>query len=453
MVSGTRSAVLTLASMMLLPKAAGAVSLETLVMPGPVVAAHADIEKNCRKCHEPFRQQAERGLCLECHDDVRADVEGRRGFHGRVPAAERAECRHCHTEHAGRRAEIVRLDRDAFDHATTDFALVGAHGRVECKDCHQRGEKLRNAPSACNECHVEDDPHRGTLGAECAACHDATSWASTRFDHDDTGFRLIGAHAVTSCASCHPDQHYDGTPTTCADCHRIDDVHRGRRGSKCTDCHGVVSWGRPKFDHDERTEFPLRGRHADASCESCHTGTRLDDPLPRDCQGCHAAEDPHREQLGTRCETCHGETGWRDAVRFDHDLSRFPLVGMHGVVPCEQCHLTPAYADAPTACVDCHEKDDAHGKTLGRACGTCHNPAGWPLWRFDHDRETDFMLDGAHEGLACKGCHVRPPADGEAMETSCVSCHRADDVHRGAYGSDCARCHSTATFAGRKVNP
>ena len=62
---------LTLASMLLLPKAVGAVSFETLVMPGPVVAAHADIEKDCRKCHEPFRKVR---LLLQKHQvEIRFD--------------------------------------------------------------------------------------------------------------------------------------------------------------------------------------------------------------------------------------------------------------------------------------------------------------------------------------------------------------------------------------------
>ena len=444
----------TCASILAAPPRAGAVSLEMLVMPGPVAAVHAEIEKDCRKCHEPFRQQAERGLCLDCHEDVRADVEARRGHHGRVSGAERAECRRCHTEHAGRRADIVKLNRDTFDHGISDFVLTGAHAHVECGHCHREGKKLREAPGACNDCHGEEDPHKGTLGTECAHCHATTTWTRTTFDHDRTRFHLAGAHGETSCASCHPDQHYDATPTACSDCHRMDDAHRGRRGTKCGDCHDAVRWDRTRFDHDARTEFPLRAIHAEIPCESCHAGSRLDEPLPRDCHGCHRADDPHRGQLGTRCDTCHGEASWRDAVRFDHDIRGFPLVGLHGLVPCEQCHLTPAYEDAPVACVDCHRKDDFHSKTLGSSCGDCHNPAGWPLWRFDHDRDTAFALDGAHEGLACKGCHTRPvDAGSSSMETTCVACHRADDAHRGAYGFDCARCHTTATFEGRTVTP
>jgi hypothetical protein len=432
---------------------ASAVSLETLVMPGPVVTAHAEIEEDCRKCHEPFRQQAEGRLCLDCHADVRADVEDGQGHHGRIRGVAHAECRRCHTEHAGRRADIVMLNRDTFDHDVTDFPLSGAHVRVQCGQCHRNGKKFRDAPSGCNGCHGNDDPHGGSLGAECSRCHDAATWARTRFNHDTTGFRLMGAHAKASCASCHPDKKLGATPTACSDCHRMDDVHHGRRGLLCGDCHDVVRWDRATFDHDTRTDFPLRASHAEVPCESCHSGARLDDPLPRDCQGCHEGDDPHRGHLGARCAACHGETDWRDTVRFDHDTIRFPLVGLHGLVPCEQCHLTTAYEDAPVTCVDCHAKNDVHASSLGSACATCHNPAGWPLWRFDHDRDTDFVLDGAHQGLACKGCHAVPMDESAAMKTTCVSCHRADDVHRGAYGSDCARCHSTATFQGKTGKP
>jgi len=50
----------------------GAGKVETLVMPGPVTAAHAKFETECRKCHELFSRASQNQLCLSCHKDVAA---------------------------------------------------------------------------------------------------------------------------------------------------------------------------------------------------------------------------------------------------------------------------------------------------------------------------------------------------------------------------------------------
>jgi hypothetical protein len=90
--------------------------LELLVMPGPVISGHADIEAECGDCHVAFSRSRQRTLCLECHEAVASDVAGKRGFHGRDAAAQADSCASCHTEHQGRDADIIRLDTAAFNH-------------------------------------------------------------------------------------------------------------------------------------------------------------------------------------------------------------------------------------------------------------------------------------------------------------------------------------------------
>ena len=80
------------------------------------------------------------------------------------------------------------------------------------------------------------------------------------------------------------------------------------------------------------------------------------------------------------------------------------------------------------------------------SCGRCHNPNGWPLWVFDHDRETGFALDGAHAGIDCHGCHSERAARRGWLSKSCHACHKVDDVHRGEFGRACDRCHTTTSF-------
>lgn len=493
--------------------------LETLVMPGPVAAAHADVESQCAKCHEPFHAEAQRGLCLDCHDEVAADQREGRGFHGRHPVAAKAECRSCHGEHDGRDADIVGLDRAAFDHGATDFALEGRHGAVRCEGCHAAGRPFRETNAACADCHGEADPHRGALGAQCADCHDAGGWRGARFDHAETEFPLDGLHRDVGCAQCHASG-YEATPTACSSCHlvndahrgrygprcedchttagwqepsfdhardtrfalagrhaeveceachrggfeakpatdclschRPDDVHEGRNGPRCGECHGAAAWTPARFDHDARTEFPLAGAHRELRCEACHTGPLHEQKLATACVDCHRKEDPHAGDLGDSCERCHVASGWREQVRFDHDLARFPLLGMHAVTACESCHASGAYRAAETACIDCHRDDDAHRAAFGGGCESCHNPNAWQAWRFDHAAQAHFALEGAHEELACESCHHAPAPAGASiakLASDCAACHERDDRHQGDFGRDCGRCHQQGDW--REVN-
>ncbi|RIK90852.1 MAG: cytochrome C [Proteobacteria bacterium] len=492
---------------------------ETLVMPGPVAKAHADIEGECAKCHEPFRAEAQRGLCLDCHDAVAADQRERAGYHGKHPVAAKAECRSCHGEHRGRDADVAGLDRAAFDHAMSDFALEGLHATVRCAACHAAGKPFRDAGRACGDCHGDADPHRGELGRDCAKCHDAGGWAGARFDHATTDFALAGRHAEVRCGACHAGG-YASTPadcgschlvddahrgrygtrcgdchaaagwkeaafdhardtrfalagrhaeiacegchasgfekalaTDCASCHRADDVHEGRHGSRCGDCHGAAAWTPARFDHDVRTKFALAGAHRGLACESCHTRPAHEQALATTCISCHRDDDAHEGQQGESCERCHVAAGWREQVRFDHDLARFPLLGMHAVTACESCHTTAAHRGTATACSDCHRDDDAHGGAFGARCESCHNPNAWAAWRFDHAVQAHFALEGAHAELACASCH-QPASEGGALRaiaTDCGSCHEADDRHQGDLGRDCGRCHGQADWRDVRV--
>ncbi len=433
-------------------------------MPGPVINAHAQYETQCASCHARFARESQRQLCLDCHKEIAEDLASKKGFHSKSPDVAVKECVSCHTDHKGRDADVVKLDRKKFDHKLTDFALLGKHATVECEGCHAAGKTFHEAQTECDACHRKDDRHHGNLGAACADCHSATSWKDVRFDHDAaTQYPLTGAHATASCTSCHADEHYKNTADTCNGCHREDDKHHGTNGTECQDCHTTNKWSEVLFDHFVRAKFALRGGHANLKCESCHTGNKLEQKLPTecygchrkddkhdrtngrqcadchrvtvwkdvtfdherdghfrlngahgtldcqtchvqpaatvklptDCDGCHAQDDPRQSQLGKECASCHGETAWKQDVRFDHDLTKFPLVGKHATVECDSCHATKAFHDAKSACSDCHADDDSHKRTLGTDCASCHDPSDWQHWVFDHDMRTSFKLDGS----------------------------------------------------------
>ena len=429
---------------MLLATAGGALgqSLESAVMPGRVVEAHAKVEGDCSQCHVRFDRAAQTRLCLACHKEVAADTRAHTGFHGRHAEA---PCRTCHTEHKGREARIAAFDEKRFDHAQTDFALRGAHSKIECASCHVAGRKFRDAPQACVACHRKDDRHRGSLGEACADCHSEASWKEVRFDHARTRFPLRERHAAVACKDCHADPRFKGAPTACSACHAKDDVHKGRFGERCESCHSEATWKKSPFNHEKQTRFPLRGRHALASCQSCHRAPVAREKLPQSCVGCHRGDDVHKGALGANCASCHNEASWKK-TSFNHDKdTKFPLRGRHAKAACTNCHKDPRGADKPpTACYGCHRGDDqakGHRGRFGEKCESCHAEQAWKPARFDHARDAHFALRGKHAGVACASCH-RGVLYRDKTETACEACHGgAKDPHRGQLGSQCGSCH------------
>jgi hypothetical protein len=395
--------------------------------------AHAKVK--CASCHKPQKKHRDAPqACVDCHKDD----DPHRGELGR-------KCADCHNEKTWKK-------ETTFDHDKTDYPLRGKHRDVACASCHP-AERYKDIPSDCNACHRVNDVHARRYGEKCKDCHQDSGWKDVKFDHDrDTKYKLEGRHRNVACDDCHTGHLYrDKLKVTCIACHKEDDEHRGRFGARCEDCHNIQSWGKIHFDHDRDTQFPLRGRHAKVACNDCHPGGDLKKNLGMDCLDCHRKDDVHKGQEGKQCERCHNEETWKGKVRFDHDLTGFPLIGLHAPTPCEECHLTAAYKDTPRECVRCHEAEDVHKATLGRDCALCHNPNHWRLWAFDHDKRTKFALDGAHAEVSCKACHKIPLDEKPKLPLDCYGCHRADDVHHGDFGRNCERCHDTDEFSGVEV--
>ena len=419
--------------------------LEKLVMPGPLVQGHAKLEGDCAKCHESFSPQSQTRLCVACHKEIGFDRFLSKGFHGRQPAAAKRDCRSCHTDHKGRTFDIVQLDRETFNHANSNFQLAGAHKAGRCEGCHDRGVAFRKAPAACSGCHAKKDPHKGNLGQACDGCHSDDVWRRVKpFDHARTKFALEGAHKDVACAACHVGEQYKGLAVACASCHQLQDVHAGRYGAKCQTCHDQSKWKTVRFDHN-KTKYPLRGAHAKVKCDACHPGDLYRDRLATTCLSCHRKDDPHKGQLGPRCEQCHNDASWRKKTEFDHDVSRFPLIGKHSVVPCEECHLSQSYKGAPLACPECH-KDQHHEGRVGSNCAPCHNPNAWARWIYNHDKQTKYPLTGAHRNLTCHACHATKNVAKIVIATNCYGCHSRDDAHQGSFGRSCEQCHTTTSF-------
>lgn len=393
----------------------------------------------CRDCHSTQDFKGAKKECASCHrqDD---NEKGHRGRFG-------PKCESCHTDRSWK--------EDTFNHEKdTRFSLRGKHRNTKCESCHKTTLFSEKTPTRCFACHQKDDVHKTSQGEKCESCHNESNWKVSNFDHDKTQFGLIDKHKTTECEACHGrDRSYlKKLPIACNGCHAKDDAHKGRYSEKCENCHNAKDWKKILFNHALDTRYVLRGRHETTKCAECHKGTMYKEQILIDCASCHRKDDKHKGQLGARCEDCHNEKDWKSAP-FDHNRSRFPLIGAHIKTKCEACHKSPQFRDAPHDCMSCHSKEDVHKKRLGISCEACHNARSWKSWDFDHDRRTKFRLDGAHRKANCYACHKRPLGDKEkaVLPKTCMACHVSEDVHNGSFGPACDRCHGTSDW--RDIRP
>lgn len=431
----------------------------------PLTGLHAQVP--CAKCHTPAAAGGKpryTGLpfskCSDCHGDP---------HRGSFPQS----CETCHTTGGWKRIPAGQL----FDHSKTKYPLVGKHAEVDCLRCHTGGDFKRAVAFAkCSDCH-KLDPHSGQFAArqdkgECSSCHTVDDWKPSLFDvkaHAATAYPLAGKHAAVVCAKCHVPAgaatRYKIAFAKCMDCHT--DTHQGQfaaapYNSQCEACH-IVAGLQPStytIAQHQKSRYPLVGAHLAVTCSECHTVDkagysakvvpyRFED---RSCTGCH--QDPHHGEFRDRmaqkradgsvlgCEACHSTKSWTDLPSFDHSKTSFPLVGAHGKVACEECHkpATPSgkisevsFRSAPKDCAGCHE--DIHAGQFARrgqaqACDTCHNSVKWKPSLFDHEKQTDFSLKGAHVNVACDLCHKGFKNIGDKRvlfykptARQCASCH------------------------------
>jgi hypothetical protein len=395
----------------------------------PLTGLHADV--HCDRCHTVREQLATGpgGSVDSAFMDFRAGRTSRAsGCAGCHPsphheASMAGRCERCHSA-AGwfAMADSVRH----FDHTAVGFPLRGAHATARCESCHlSRATSTLSARVAlvranllrplrgqrmvfdrCDACH--EDPHEGQLAAspaprDCSACHTETRFSPTAFAleaHDSSRFPLTGAHRATPCAGCHPL------------------IAGAAAGS-----------GQIKF------------RFADETCAACHRDPHGGQFAGRHVPGARPAA-PAEASARTACTPCHDTEAWRPAA-FDHDSTRYPLRGAHRALACSRCHR-PAAAGRPvrfaglgTTCdaAGCHV--DPHGgqfadRARGSACTSCHTEAAWASLVFDHQRDTDYPLDGAHRNLKCVACH-RPEGQPPLVRYRPLP-HRCEDCHAGGGG-------------------
>jgi len=211
--------------------------------------------------------------------------------------------------------------------------------------------------------------------------------------------------------------------------------------------------------------------HEKVQCTQCHVKPVFTD-VGKNCQDCHA--DIHQRKMGTDCASCHTVLGWNNAVQQvkDHQ-NRFPLLGAHAAVQCEECHKSAAvgqFQGLSTACVSCHLKD--YQKTtnpnhasakFATTCESCHSFDSWlggtfNGTSFNHSAPPiSFDLTNGHN-VPCASCHIGGNYNLHIAATDCGNsgCHLTtwqktnNPVHSSAgaaFGvANCSGCHNTISW-------
>jgi hypothetical protein len=236
----------------------------------------------------------------------------------------------------------------------------------------------------------------------------------------------------------------------------------------CENCHTSAGWrpirAVPEFDHN-KTSYPLRGMHEKVQCTQCHVKPVFKN-VGKNCADCHA--DIHRRQMGPDCAQCHTVQGWNIAVQQVRDhQNRFPLLGAHATVQCDECHkqaATGMFLGLNTACDSCHLKDwqnttnpvhaSAGPAFASGNCQGCHKFDSWLGATFDHS-VTGFALTNGHANVPCASCHVNNNYNLQIAPTDCGNsqCHlttwqqTTNPVHPNSgsafAAANCSQCHST----------
>jgi hypothetical protein len=425
--------------------------------------AGAHLRLKCERCHTPenikdriiLNLLAEHphktylgldALCSSCHRDIHS---------GRFSQP----CTTCHGSDAWSPAI-------SFNHEKTGFALTGKHREKKCRSCHPSLSNHREETpltfekkdfNDCSPCH--QSPHGLNFqNRECKSCHSTDGWRKTgvgKFDHDLTGFQLVGRHRELECRQCHGgkgNRFSSLRPSfrKCTDCHK--DAHSGQFVAKymndCSACHTEQGFTPSTFTlamHHEKSRFGLSGAHTALPCSSCHKRLRETRSTFHfanlQCEACHV--DQHGGQFSDimkpeSCEKCHTADYWKK-VSFDHSATKFPLTGRHESLHCIECHKDLSASGRPqqhvklvARCESCH-RDPHFGQfaTNGRVeCGSCHTPSAWKHLIFSHETQSAFPLRGGHARLDCRACHRSEQSGGatlvryKPLATECESCHQ-----------------------------
>jgi len=303
---------------------------------------------DCAKCHPVEKKNNKKfqkfksiafTTCQACHNDAHKGKLGR-------------NCQSCHNT-----SSFHNIAQGTFDHSKTDFPLIGKHRNIKCTDCHKTNLSVKVKHEKCVYCHK--DYHKGeftvsVLNRDCSECHSENGFKPSQYTiekHNLLKFKLGGAHLAVPCQNCHykvGTWHFRNIGNDCFECHK--NVHGKELTQKylpdnnCTFCHVTENWKTINFNHST-TDFVLEGKHQRVNCVKCHTVVTDDGKIFKfvssksNCESCH--KDIHFGQFNSQgdsdCVRCHSFDNWKPQ-KFDHEKTKFSLLGAHSKLSCGQCH-------------------------------------------------------------------------------------------------------------------
>lgn len=241
------------------------------------------------------------------------------------------------------------------------------------------------------------------------------------FNHSATLFRLEGAHARTSCDSCHkPGRPARGLPRTCNSCHIPGGLFATTFQSAthvptppaqlCGDCHNQNNWTPAVMRHTS----DMNGQ-----CGRCHNNSQA--------PGKPAVHLP----TTASCDACHTTGAWTPVKRIVHDAST--------VSRCSTCHNGTIASG----------KSASHISTSAQ-CDTCHTSTiTWLGAQFLHDPSTWGRCSTCHNYNTARGKganHIPTSSQCDSCHTSQITFAAVTMNHTGLNGQ-CSTCHGGAYLA------
>ncbi len=307
---------------------------ETIYANGPVAAAHALFETECRRCHEGQFQGAEDAFCRACHatpahvdlDDVSdgpaepACAVCHREHRGRtgLDAVPDAHCNTCHVQHR----DYVDMD------SHLDFEVQPHDQHLQFNHAVHLDSKLLEGPLDCGSCHEpEEGGHRAIAFADhCAHCH------AERLDDELPDIRVPHGQQ--------PEELRTWITATYLEVMRADGSlarHAGTGGVETPD------WAQTLVRRSDAAMQGLLEPGRKRGCLICHT--MIDAaivPPAMPASWLAKARFDHRPHASQVCAACHEVANSRSA-----DDLRLP-----GIANCRDCHRPDGASDA---CHTCHK--------------------------------------------------------------------------------------------------
>ena len=297
---------------------------------------------------------------MDCHKDIGQDVRAKAGYHGRLKPQ---NCRSCHTDHKGRGARIVELDKKQFDHNQTDFALRGGHQKPTARSTTSQRRSTAGPRRTATPATARDDVPKGSLGPARRLPHRQQLEGS---QSSTTRRRVSRSRANTSTPSAATATEQGRLQGRGAHLRRLPPgtttATKPQRASsaRSASCHNAKAWKPSTFNHDVDTKYVLRGKHRNASAPTATAATSTRS-RPAGLQLCHEKDDKHKGSSGMRRLPHRARLEGKG--KFDHDKTSFPLLAST-TTKCDACHKTKDYKEAPMTATAA-TKDDKHEGTLG----------------------------------------------------------------------------------------